>query len=256
MEDVETDELMLAVLQAVQDGNQEKMLTLFWEGELPQDKEDLKELLSQMQEYFKGNVESWKKISQNKLTTSEGVRVDCVYLIVTDVDEYYIRAIRIESDGKSLLNTFHISRTAEQAEFLASVAPTGHLSDISRYTGLQWVLLIMSIASHGFVIFSIVRCIRDKIKKKPLFILMMFVQFTLTLTIRSGFHVRFGVTIPINLAGDVILGGQLLYPNGDTITTLLIPLGAIIYWCIRKKLINKAAIAEIAYNPLDNSDNM
>ena len=230
--DTQTDELMLNALSAIKSNNQEDFYALFWREVIEPDDETA--FFIQVREYFKGEIKSWEPVSGLIITAQI---IGCNYFVKTDHDDYFVSAARKEVNGEVLLYTLNITRASEQADYLARIPPKGFLKDIPRFNDVQWFFFIMGVLSYGFVIFMIVLCIRDKIKKKPLFILMMLVQATVTLRVGGGAFLYFGVTTP------TVFSGHLIYPNGNKITTLLIPLGAIIYRSIRQKLIRKARIA-------------
>jgi hypothetical protein len=228
--DTETDELMLTVLETVLNDKQEEFYSLFWQDVLSQDAEERTLAFGQMRDYFNGEIVSWDRLSLYKHTAPQVVTVNCVYQVVTDYDTYHVQIIRRATNGESLVWSFNIARAEHD---LTQTAPIGRLSDISQFTFFQWILFISNILMCGFITLTIIRCVRDKIKRKALFVIMTIVQFAFSLSVGSGVHTRFMIA-PLSFAQ------HLVFPDGTTITTVTLPIGAIVYWLIRKVLIRKA----------------
>ena len=231
--DTETDELMIEALDTIQNGKKESFFALYWDDVLPMGDSQRTDLFKQMREYYIGEVVSWKKTSQNrsKDLTTQAEMITCVYQVITDNDEYRVQAVRKVSDEKSLLYALNIARNEE---YLAATVPKGYLKDISDFSGLQWGLLIENVLAYAIIILTIVRCALDKIKIKALYIIMVLLQMMLTLTVSNGINFNFMVT-PLGFAQ------HLIYPTGETVSSIMLPVGAIIYWSIRKNLIRKKA---------------
>lgn len=94
------------------------------------------------------------------------------------------------------------------------------------------VLAVVSVLAIAFSIWMLVDCCRRKIKYKVLWIILIFVGFSITLTVgeTGGFNFMFGLMLKFStIAADPsILSVKI---------TAAIPVGAILYLCLRKKLI-------------------
>ena len=225
-----TEELMLQALDAIQNDDIDGFKALFKEDVLT---EGFTAKFAELQSYYRGEVVSYEAVSKNtNITSGKESRktVTCVYQVDTTLDNYLVSVTRIEEGEISLLQGFTIVLNEEYTE---SVTPSGHFSDKAQYTSLQWVLFSLNFLAYGFVAFTITRCLRDKIRYKALFVIISLLQIVFSVTVSSSsFFINFTIT-PIGLAG------QLVYPAGETVTSILIPLGALIYWVIRKKIIRR-----------------
>lgn len=233
------EELMVEALEAIKNGDEEGFRILFDKDVLPKG-EDFSAAFAQMKEYYGGEIVSWEAVSQTRATypsqREEPYKtVTIVYDLVTDLDTYRVVVTRVESEGQSRLFRLEIGRSEEYA---AAVTPIGYLSDITRFTGLQWTLLLTNILAYGFVLVTVVRCLRDKIRRKPLYIILSLIQITFYKAASPVFSQFNFMFTPMGFAS------HLVYPNGGTATTVVFPLGALIYWMIRKKRIRRVSQSE------------
>ena len=88
-------------------------------------------------------------------------------------------------------------------------------------------ILLINLFVLGFIIITIIKCVRDKIRPKVLFIILIISLFYIGASIVDG---------------DVILSFGFWIGFRFSNTTIMIPAGAIIYWFIRKKYILKTAL--------------
>ena len=96
------------------------------------------------------------------------------------------------------------------------------------------LILLINLFVLGFIIITIIKCAKDKIRPKALFIILIICSL------------YFGATI---VDGDVILSFGFWIGFRFSSTTILFPAGAIIYWCIRKKRILKTALSNATPTP-------
>ena len=112
------------------------------------------------------------------------------------------------------------------------VVTTGTLGNMQGADGIQWVLLIIGLLEWVFTICAFVDCCRHKVRRKWLWLLLVAlgqVQISLLLTptqmqtgIRAGIYLTY-----TNLTR---------YSTGGFLLLVMIPVGAVVYLCIRKKL--------------------
>lgn len=228
-----TEDLMFKALEAIRTDDEEGFKALFAEEMLPTG-EEFSAAFSKLQSYYRGEVISFKAVSKNTHTNSgakPSKTITCVYQVDTNVDKYFISAIRAEDGEMSLLYGLTVVLKDEYTE---ANTPGGFFGDITQFTNVQWILMLTNFIAYGFVAFTIVRCLRDKIRRKVLFVIVSLLQIVFTVTIGpNSFFVNLMVT-PVGFAR------QLLYPTEGTVTAILIPLGALIYLGIRKRLIRHA----------------
>ena len=93
------------------------------------------------------------------------------------------------------------------------------------------IILIINILVFAFTVATVVRCVKDKIRRKPLFIILIL------------FLLHFGVQ---NIDGNVRFMTGFWFGVRINNTSVTIPAGAVIYWGIRKRIIKNAAAANAA----------
>ncbi|MDL2236324.1 DUF5104 domain-containing protein [Christensenellaceae bacterium OttesenSCG-928-K19] len=231
MHDPTSDEWMLQTVQALQDDDKSRLKELWLPEVISSDEEALNLGIESVFSYYSGTMQSWEKISQNTQihTSQEGqVKVvDCLYRIVTENKNFVIEIIRQEqSNGE--FGIIGLQIVTEQ-EYVAQTVPTGYLKDWSEFTETQWALTIYSFCCYAFIIITLINCIRTKVKYKPLFIILVFVQISFGYTMMQG---QFNVNFMINVFG---LSSMLIYESGGIIFQLFLPIGAVLYWILRKR---------------------
>ncbi len=93
------------------------------------------------------------------------------------------------------------------------------------------VLMILSLLTVAFTIWMIVDCARRRIAKKPLWIILILLGFTLTVTVGQQFGFRFCVGLFLMFSGAVA------DPSILSVTVKLIfPIGSLLYFFLRKRL--------------------
>ena len=225
-----SEALMLKALDSLNNNDKESFRALFEKGVLPEG-EEFSSMFTQIHKYYRGVIVSWEAKSKDTYTNNNAEPhkiVTCVYAVNTNIDAYLISITRVESGEQNLIRALNIVLSND---YKAAVTPTGYLSDIGHFSAFQWILLITNILVYGFIVFTIIKCLRDNIRRKVLFVIISIVQIAFTASIGPGsFHVGFSVTV-------AAFASQMVYPDGGTITTVVLPLGAFIYWGLRKKLI-------------------
>ena len=98
--------------------------------------------------------------------------------------------------------------------------------------------LIFSAAAIGFVIWMIVDCAKRKIGKKVLWIIIILLGVSITLTIGNGFNIKWMIGLAIAFSSVSLSGGAVSF-------RLALPVGAIVYFILRKKLTKKAESQQI-----------
>ncbi len=96
-------------------------------------------------------------------------------------------------------------------------------------------LIIVSVAAMAFSIWMLVDCIKRKVSKKPLWIILILlgIKFSLTFT-HQNMKFNWATGLFLHLSGV----NADIYANTVTIS-LLIPVGAIVYFIIRKRITKK-----------------
>jgi hypothetical protein len=179
--------------------------------------------LIQIRNAINGNFLSFEMISVDIYThTSNGERsstYNAVYVLTTTTNNTYNIQTQwlVDNEGKGL-TTFRL------------LAGETNLTPIENS---NVGMIIFSIIMGVFAIFSLIVCIKTKMDKKPLFIILIIILFC-------------GITISdINAVYNFRINFLLAYYSQYTYTgtaesfSLNIPLGAIIFWALRKKMKEK-----------------
>ena len=119
---------------------------------------------------------------------------------------------------------------------------TGTLGHMGDADGIQWLLLLLNVISVGFGVFALVDCARKKIKNKVLWVILLilgFVTVGVTLT-GSGFRMNF------NLGWLTAYSALIRYGSGAVVLRLMLPVGAVAYFCIRRPLLKAAKPAAVS----------
>ena len=97
--------------------------------------------------------------------------------------------------------------------------------------------LVLSVAAIGFAIWMIVDCAKRKIGKKALWIILILVGASVTLSIGGGLHINWQL-------GLAIATSSVSTSSGVTSFRLAVPLGALIYFCLRKRFTKTAEVQQ------------
>ena len=90
------------------------------------------------------------------------------------------------------------------------------------------------------MVFTVIRCIRDRVRFTILYLIMMvFLLYIGFSNIGGTPDIQFGFWLGWRSSGVEF------FENGDFYSILVIPAGAIVYWCIRKRLIRKTETRNI-----------
>ncbi|MBO5006913.1 MAG: hypothetical protein J6C89_05665, partial [Clostridia bacterium] len=118
---------------------------------------------------------------------------------------------------------------------------TGTITSIKGSNAFQILILLFSAVCIAFIIFALIDCCKHKMKYKPLWIIIILcgvVAFTVTL---NNTDINFKARVAAMLFSYSYLQ---IYETGALIFNLSIPVGAIVYFFLRKKLYASATVKE------------
>ncbi len=195
--------------------------------------EDFRQAFALLSQKLSG-VESYELqlLSINTNTNFSGgesaTMVSASYLLSSETGKYVVDVVR-HSDFEELAG-FHVTDYKSTALYY-----TGTLDSMSEAGVLQWLVLILpNLAALAVIILALVDCCRKKVKKKALVILLIVVvAATLSLQIGGGLSLNFSFGWLMSYSALV------RYGSGEMQLRLLLPLGAIIYYCIRSRILIK-----------------
>jgi len=199
---------------------------------------------AEIREYLK-NVDSYQltPIQYNYRVNNGTESIALAYRMVTNEGVFVVSAASAE--GYEGLVTLYV--TPEEQTALTYNGTPGHMQDANT---LQWIILVGGILSWVFVLLVCVDCCRRRIKHKILWILLILLAGVIvTLSISgTGLNLNFNVGIYLKISTLI------RYGNGTTKLSLVIPAGAVIYLCCRKKLIKKGRLPEPPVEEIPSAD--
>lgn len=199
-------------------------------------------------QYFDG-VESYTlTMTGVKVNVKNGVtQYTVVYHMETNIQPYEITA----STASNVEGFYGFHVVSEED---STVRYTGTFTTMKGANIAQWVLLIVGLATYAFLIAVLVDCCRQKIKRKWLFILMIiFGSVAFLFTVQNS-----GVNFNFNFLNLLSYTALMIYQNPPDAVQLriFVPVGAIVYLCLRKKLIAKAQEIPVPPMPLVYDESM
>lgn len=179
-----------------------------------------------------------------------------MYTYVTDVTDYELEPIHYNYSNQNGTVTIQLTyrMTTADASFIVTASRTegyegltgvhivpeeqttlhhtGTLGNMAGASALQWVVLVLGALIWVFVIWMAVDCCRRKMRLKWLWLLLIVLgALVLTLTVSGG-----SVNFRFNFGLYLQLSSLIRYGDGSSQLSLVVPLGAIIYWAQRKRL--------------------
>ena len=150
------------------------------------------------------------------------------FLVDTDQKDFYIAVLKVNQSEK--IGGFNVALAED-----LSPSYTGTVTTMSGATAAQWGVLIGGLALLGFAVWMLVDCARRKIRKKVLWLLLIIFGFV-SLSVSLGSMMNFSFNIGFFLSTSTLR----IYSNDATTLSLVIPVGAIVYFFLRKKLTRSA----------------
>ena len=172
------------------------------------------------------NVNSYELIASYKATkvTNDAGYVAVRYLFVAQDLKLVVESTRQE--GVDGLIGFRVNEYQE-------TTVTGTVGSMKGANAAQWIFLVIAVLEVGFILWMFVDCCRRKIRRKWLWLLLVALgSVALSVSVGSGFSCRMNVGLFLELYTAL-----LRYNTGEVTLRLMVPLGAVLYLCFRKKLI-------------------
>lgn len=187
--------------------------------------------IKSIDDFFEGEIKDIRKTGVYYRTTKSGSNTtfsrEIQYKVVTSENDYVVNMVTVSYDGE----------VYKAARFNVNYASDvyGKIIDFDDFDIVQLLLLVFSGLCVAFVIFAIVLCAKSKVRLKGLWIpLIILIQTGITITklpMRYGFNFHLFATKISSLRK---------FTNGGTILTVMIPLGAILFVILKKKLERRA----------------
>lgn len=227
LKDDEMEELLIDSLNAVQTEDYEKLSFMLSE-ETRNQLNGSTAGFEDVHNFFQGTVSNVIMIKRSIQSNSYngGPRIltkDFRYIVITSEGVYEAFLATTSSEEDSGITQFRIRHFTDSllVGFAFQFNSVG-----------SWVMLIFSLLVLAFRIISTVSAAKSNIKMKPLWIVLIWIAqsgFSIT-CLPNNFNFR------IQLINAMFSGFQSFAGNGFLLT-VLIPVGAILYWILRKRLI-------------------
>jgi hypothetical protein len=189
----------------------------------------IEQMITGVSEYIEGTVTDYQKTGWyiNK-SLNNGVQTttqDLSYNVATDYDNYVV-SMRLLQTGENDWKVigFNVIR-AEQLK------GNGAVINFEDFDVVQLLMLVLSAAELALMIIAIVVCAKSKVRRKALWIVLIVLLHTgVSLTLSpSGFHFNLWIL-------NVSLSSLQKFIDGTRVFNVLVPLGAILFLCLKKKL--------------------
>lgn len=149
------------------------------------------------------------------------------YYVYTQDQDYTITLTYMSDDNGEGVYQFNLNIGAEP------VLVSGGFTTAAQNSVLQWGLLIVSVLSYIFIIVTVI----DILRKRP----RLFGAWIAAALAFAGFSIQ---AAPGNFHIGLrviwfVMSSFKIYSNGLRSFVFVLPVGAIVYWCMRKKLLSK-----------------
>ncbi|MDE5697871.1 MAG: hypothetical protein K2I96_10765 [Lachnospiraceae bacterium] len=176
-----------------------------------------------------GHTTKLRSINTRKNVNKSGDYLICQaqYYVYTQAQDYTITlTYRCDDNGDGVYQ-FNLNAGAEP------VLVSGGFTTAGKNSALQWALLLLSVLSYLLIIVTVV----DILRKRPrlfgvwLAAALSFIGFWIQAA-PASFHVGGSVTW-------FVFSSFKIYSTGGRQFVFALPVGAIVYWCLRKKLLSQ-----------------
>lgn len=196
---------------------------------------DFSSMFTAVREMF-GNSDTYEieplSIYRNR-SINNGETVDMIQAsyMVTVSSERYVVNVTMHSTYDNL-SSFSITPYEKTNYFR-----TGELDTMEGANAFQWMILLSNIISLALIVFALVDSCRRKIKRKPLWIVIIALGLVSVGVTRGATGLNFNFNVGWLFAYSALI----LYGGGATVFRVMLPLGAILYLVLRSRLVVKPA---------------
>ena len=199
------------------------------------DEETFKELYDNVRELLDGETEYTLKLTGWKGTVVEGASTHTIAYTMTLANGERLQVTFAQTQGIEGLSAFYIAPDSNSKA-------SGVLNVIA-----EMLIGILSIAVIIFTVLMIVDCAKRKIKLKALWVIIILLGISLGITLG-------GSDLSLNgFIGLMVSMSKISIAQGGFSVKLMIPVGAIVYFFLRKKL--RAPEIKVKPTETENKDN-
>lgn len=151
------------------------------------------------------------------------------YYIYTPDKFYTINISYLSDDDGEGVGGFYLKAGAEPMQI------SGSFTTASENSAMQWAILMQAVLSYVLIIITVVDILRKRPRLFGLWLVVVLAFFSFLLRrVPDNTYVSFGVNW-------FIMSSLKIYNNGSWMLILAIPVGAVVYWCLRRRLLDKKA---------------
>lgn len=221
-----TEQMLDAILDKDFDTAYSLVSDAYTKDEFAQEYNLMEPLLYDVKSYELTLVGYNKNIKNGKKLTT----TNSTYEMTENTDKYVVY-VATNSDYEKL-SYFNVKSYES-----TNLYHTGTVDKMGDASTLQWIMLLLNLVTIAITVFAVVDCSKQKIKRKALWIIIIILGLlTIGLSINST-----SIQTIANLGWFMNYSAFIKYGDGSFILRVMIPVGAIIYFIFRKRLINKAS---------------
>ncbi len=223
-----------AMANAVRDDNAESVMALVDTRYISSG--DVSAFMETLRDYLgEHSTSEVKGLTAFKASINNGVSSRTEeYLVDTDNLDYYLTVIVVS--GSEKIAGFNIIT-------LQDLTYTGTLFTMKGANALQWLFLIYSLCTFAFSVYMTVDCLKRKCKHKVwcmILILLGCIGFTFSLSAGS-------FDMNMSLAVTFAFSALKIYGSGAISAYVMLPVGSIVYFFIRKRITMKPTVEAPIY---------
>jgi len=231
----EQDDMMARAFDAIENGDYETFISMLSKN--VNTGEDFHTALSGISDYISGTAADYRKTGYSLNTgtnNNETYRNETLtYDVVTKSDKYSVSVDFVIEEDQWKIFGFNVVRASE-------LAGSGAMIDFNNIDSVQLLMLLFSLLCLGFIAFTIVTCARSAIRYKALWILLSLLLYIGLSVSLSPNRLNVNFLIPVADLQSLISSLR-KYVDGTSVYTVTVPFGAILFFILRKRLIESAA---------------
>ena len=219
LDDPEMDALFEQAYTSLYNGDADAFRDMLHPSALTQSADNGEQAIADLIRFIKEPLTEYRAVSRQTSVQSNLTQKQAIYAITLEGQAYHINlAYRVDEEGAGL------------SAFRLDVAKEANSGFSWPSTPGQWGVFLFMVLSALFIVFTFIVCCRDRIKLKAVMILMV-------LLCNVGFLITFGE----GKAGFQLLLFQFGTSTLQTIGSgfalrLFFPVGAVVYWFLRRPL--------------------
>ncbi len=193
-------------------------------------KEQFKPTYDQMRQALNGATTYTIKLNSfHKNFQSDVTVITASYKVETDKGIFLIE-VASQSDNKHL-TAFYIAPFEKTDLYY-----TGTLGTMDGASLFQWIMLLLNLISLAVIVFAIIKCAKADMRFKGLWIAIIAVGMLAIVYTTQGTIKNLAFNFGFSFFGNY--SALIVYGSGKTVCRVLLPIGAILFFALRKFIVN------------------